>query len=567
MVRADRKGIELICDVHPDVPDTLVADPGRLRQVVLNLVGNALKFTDRGEIVARVRAEPGPGDEVELHVAITDTGIGISPEKQAIIFDAFSQADGSITRKYGGTGLGLTISSNLVRMMGGRLWVESAPGEGSTFHFTMRSSRRHGATVAPGLPPDLAGLSVLVVDDNATNRRIFEKTLEKWGMVPTMVDGGAAALAAVAQAHDDGRPFRLILLDAHMPGMDGFTVAERLAFAYPTNAPTIMMLTSSGEMSDTDRCRRLGVAAYLIKPVRQAALRDAILAALGRSLGAAAGSGARPRQRAREPLHILVAEDNLVNQRVAVGLLQKAGHTTVLADNGLRAVEAHEREHFDLVLMDMQMPEMSGAEAMAVIRSRDRANGHCTPIVAVTAHALAGDHERCLAAGADGYVPKPVEPGALFEEIERTLHVVRAGSGASAVSSLDGSAGSVDPVPVERQGGISRADLLARVGGDADLLQDVVRLFLDEGPRLTHVLAERLRTGDDRAAYRQAHALKGSAANFGPSAVVALAQQIEEHARLGDMNRARSALTELEPAVARLTDDLRNLLEEWPCAS
>jgi CheY-like chemotaxis protein len=520
-----------------------------------------------------------PGQPSVLRVAITDTGIGISPEKQALIFDAFSQADGSITRRYGGTGLGLAISSSLVKMMGGRLWVESTPGGGSTFHFTVQVGVR-GESAAQGLPSDLAGLPVLVVDDNATNRLIFEKMLTKWRMVPTLADSGPAALAAVAAAQERGTPFKLVLLDANMPGMDGFTVAERLKTGHPPmTAPTIMMLTSSGESSDTNRCRLLGIAAYLIKPVRQASLHQAILSVLGMantsSAQASRPAGSQPMVTTRS-LRILVAEDNLVNQRVAVGLLEKAGHSAVVTANGMEAVAAFEQEPFDLVLMDMQMPEMSGSEAIAMIRDLDRISGRHTPIVSITAHALKGDRERCLQAGADGYVAKPINPAALFEEIAAVMERGSTGSLMDArgvrdagrtreasevvMTGIKGRTKGSDP-------GLRKEDLLERMGCDEALLQEVIGLFLEEGPRLLAATRLQLTDGDAIAASRAAHALKGSAGNFGAADVVGLAQRVESAAARGDMTDATDAFRDLEVALGRLVAGLTVLQEELPCAS
>ena len=425
-VRAHQKGLELLCEVPADVPDSLVADPGRVRQVLVNLVGNAIKFTERGEVLVHVASEPCGEGEVMLHVAITDTGIGIPLEKQALIFDPFSQADGSTTRKFGGTGLGLTISAKLVALMGGRIWVESRPAQGSTFHFTVLARVQSSPALKPA-PPELAGRTVLVVDDNATNRRIFERTLAKWQMVPTVVDSGEAALAAVREARTRGAGFDLVLLDVNMPGMDGFSTAEHLKAESASIAPTIMMLTSSDQMGDAARCRAMGMASHLVKPIRQAALRQAVASAL-RPMAAIAAAPSKPTQAplAASGLRVLLAEDNVVNQRVATAILKKAGHQVTLANTGLEALAALDGASFNLVLMDMQMPEMGGAEAIAAIRDAERRHGGHLPIVALTAHALKGDRERCLDAGADGYVAKPFSPQGLFTEMESVMNIVTA---------------------------------------------------------------------------------------------------------------------------------------------
>jgi signal transduction histidine kinase/DNA-binding response OmpR family regulator len=428
-VRAHQKGLELACDIADDVPDEVVVDGVRLRQVLVNLLGNAVKFTERGEVVVHVTAEVGGPDERVLHLAVTDTGIGIPLDKQALIFQPFSQADGSTTRQYGGTGLGLTICSRLVSLMGGTIWVDSAPGAGSTFRFTatVGVGGRAALQAAPG---ELAGRSALIVDDNATNRRIFERTLVRWGMRPTLADGAQAALAVVERRRQHGQSFDVALIDVQMPDMDGFALAERLqTCGYPV--PKILMLTSSDRLGDAARCRALGLATYLVKPVRQAALRQAIVTALGQPAPMSLAAAALPAPGSRlHGLRVLLAEDNIVNQKVAAAILKKLGHSVVVVGDGAQAVSAHAADAFDLVLMDMQMPKMSGAEAIAAIRARERTNGRRVPIVALTAHALKGDREQCLAAGADGYVPKPVSPDSLAREIDA---VVGGGSADSSV--------------------------------------------------------------------------------------------------------------------------------------
>jgi signal transduction histidine kinase/CheY-like chemotaxis protein len=416
-VQAHQKGLELMCDIAGDVPDALVGDAGRLRQVLLNLLGNAIKFTAHGEVLVSIATVFPDQGQAMLHVTVTDSGIGIPADKQSLIFEAFSQADGSTTRRFGGTGLGLTISAKIVAMMGGRIWVDSAPGQGSQFHFTMAAVAQRVPAIRPAAR-DLAGLKVLVVDDNATNRHICEGTLLRWGMEPVLVAGGVPAIAAVREARDGGRPFDLVLLDVQMPEFDGFATAERLRDEGGAVAPTIMMLTSSDVMGDSARSRAIGVAAYLVKPVRQVALRAAIAKAVGAATATPVVAVARPETAKRPARHILLAEDNRVNQRVARAILEKAGHTVVVANNGREAVDAMAATRFDLVLMDMQMPEMDGDEAMAVIRERERPAGGHMPIIAVTAHAMKGDREMCLAAGADGYIAKPLSAVALLDEID-----------------------------------------------------------------------------------------------------------------------------------------------------
>ncbi len=421
-LRAHQKGLELACHVLPDVPDALIGDPGRLRQIIINLVGNAIKFTGEGEVVVRVAVQTQDLEDTLLHFTVADTGIGIPLDKQQVIFEAFSQADGSTTRRYGGTGLGLAISSQLVEIMGGEMSVESLPGRGSVFHFTARFGVQKEGTETAQEKPEINWhhLPVLIVDDNATNRRILKDVLTNWQMNPTAVEGGQQALVALEQAKETGVPFPVVLLDAQMPDMDGFSLAQQIKDDSRLAGATIMMLSSAGQRGDALRCRELGIAAYLTKPVKQSELFSAILALLGASTAKQRGPQLITRhslRENREGYQILLAEDNRVNQRLAGRLLEKAGHSVVIASNGLEAVAAFEKENFDLILMDVQMPEMNGYEATASIREKEKAIGGHIPIIAMTAHAMKGDRERCLAAGMDNYVAKPIKNKELFEAI------------------------------------------------------------------------------------------------------------------------------------------------------
>jgi PAS domain S-box-containing protein len=428
-LRADEKGLELLCEVAAEVPPVVRGDSTRLRQVVINLVGNAIKFTADGEVAVKVQVEARDGHDCILRLTVSDTGIGIPEEKHELIFAPFSQADTSTTRKYGGTGLGLTISTRLVEMMGGRIWVESEVGKGSQFHFTTRVGVADAKEIKVGTiaPPEiLRGVKVLVVDDNRTNRRILEGMLRRWEMKSTPVESGEEALAQLSAAREAQEPFRLILTDMHMPGMDGFALIERIRQKPELATATIMMLTSAGHRGDAARCQELGVAAYLLKPIRQSELREAI----ARVLGASEQDGAIPLvtrfslQDARDPsafLRILLAEDNAVNQRLAVRLLEKRGHHVVVAGNGREALEALGKASFDLVLMDVQMPEMDGMEATAAIREKEKDSGFHQPIIALTAHAMKGDREKCLGSGMDGYLTKPIRPPELDEILEDYL--------------------------------------------------------------------------------------------------------------------------------------------------
>lgn len=442
--RAHQKGLELNCCVASEVPEALIGDPVRLRQIVVNLIGNAIKFTEQGEVVLRVEMErESPVDDWTsnngarvrgFHCSVTDTGIGIPSTKQEVIFQPFAQADGSTTRQYGGTGLGLTICARLVDQMGGRIWVESEPGKGSTFHFTAQFGlqdddgvrEERGTLILEGL----AGLSVLVVDDSATSRAILDEWLTCWKMHPTMAAHAGTVLTMLSCAKDSGRPFDLCILDAGMPEMDGFSLAAEIQQQSEEKVPVILMLNSVDQMGDIARCRDLGVAAYVVKPATPSELLDAMMTALDKG-GLAAKAAAEPEQGQRDEgssesaagqrYRILLAEDNPVNQMLAVRLLEKEGHSVSVVGTGFQALAALERELFDLILMDVQMPEMDGLEATAAVRKQEQVSGRHIPIVALTAHAMKGDRERCLAAGVDEYLSKPLQPKGLFGTIARLM--------------------------------------------------------------------------------------------------------------------------------------------------
>jgi CheY-like chemotaxis protein len=424
-----------------------------LRQVIVNLGGNSIKFTEKGEVVILVEIEEEENTSFLLHFMVSDTGIGIPSDKLKTIFESFSQVDASTTRKYGGTGLGLSISQQLVEMMGGKIWVESpancllsvddcqlkqAPpmpknqpltddhhqsrsGPGSTFHFTLRFKPSSPETMKAMRPDilDLSGMRVLIVDDNAINRLIIREIVSSWGLVPTEKVNGEQGLSELNRAFDSGNAYHLLLLDAQMPGMDGFEVAKRLKDK-PVGADLkIIMLTSMGGRGDGARCKEMGISGYLLKPVKKSVLLDAVMMALGRTsdeetpvITTHSIEGARRR------LRILLSEDNLVNQKLAVKILEKRGHEVIVAATGRQAVEAYEKQWFDVILMDVQMPEMDGFEATGFIRKREAEKGGHIPIVAMTAHAMKGDRERCLEAGMDDYVSKPIKPDQLFAVIE-----------------------------------------------------------------------------------------------------------------------------------------------------
>lgn len=427
-IRADEKGLELLCEVAPEVPEVVRGDSARLHQVVTNLLSNGIKFTSQGEVALKVTIDAAAGEDRIVHFIVSDTGIGIPADKQKMIFDPFAQADSSTTRKYGGTGLGLSISTRLVAMMGGKIWLESEVGRGTNFHFTVRLGTSNKAievgTIAP--PETLRGVKVLLVDDNRTNLRILEGMLKRWEMKSKSVEDGEEAIAQLTAAHKAQQPYALILTDMHMPKMDGFALIERIRQMPELSTATIMMLTSAGHRGDAARCQELGVSAYLLKPIRQSELREAI----ARVLGTHEQNGAIPLitrfslHDARDPtafLRVLVGEDNPVNQLLASRLLQKRGHSVVVAGNGKEVLAELEKNTYDLVLMDVQMPEMDGLEATAAIRKKEIGTGTHQSVIALTAHAMKGDRERCLAAGMDGYLAKPISAQELDELLERQL--------------------------------------------------------------------------------------------------------------------------------------------------
>jgi PAS domain S-box-containing protein len=421
LVKAREIGLELTYRIRPEVPTALVGDPSRLRQILINLLGNAIKFTDEGDVSLEVKIEAEEDSSVLLHFIVSDTGIGIPPEKLESIFESFQQVDGSITRKYDGTGLGLTISKELVEIMGGGIWVESMPGKGSAFHFTahFELSKKEITDFLSLKDQEIEGLRVLIIDDNATNRLVFHEMTYQWGLEPTEVADGEQAFAELERAHNAGRPYDLILLDLQMPELDGFEVAKMIRENPMGSDLEILMLTSVGMKGDAERCKEIGIGVYLVKPVKQAELLDGIMLAMGRPR-----VDRRPvitrhtLQDVRKRLRILLAEDNVVNQKLALKMLEKKGHHVTIAFNGLKALETLEKECYDLILMDVQMPEMDGLETTRRIRDSEGEEEHI-PIIAMTARAMKGDREMCLAAGMDDYIAKPIKTEELFAALER----------------------------------------------------------------------------------------------------------------------------------------------------
>jgi PAS domain S-box-containing protein len=574
-LRATEKGLELAWTVAPEVPESIVGDPGRLRQILLNLVGNAIKFTERGEVVVSVQEDREQRTEnrkdsdsssvlcplfsVLLTFEVRDTGIGIPPDKLQAIFEAFTQVDASTTRKYGGTGLGLTISRQLVQLMEGRIWAESEAGKGSTFRFTARFGLGDAPEVRarPADPEVLRGLSVLVVDDNATNRRILVDMVTNWRMRPRAADCGREALRLLSEAAADGQPYPLVLLDGHMPEMDGFTLAAEIRRIDELEGTTILMLTSAGQPDDVARCRELGIGAYLMKPIKQSDLLNTILLALGHlSKAVRVGADADGEETSPQPrLRILLAEDHPINQTLATRLLEKQGHTVTVAASGREALALLEQRSFDLVLMDVQMPEMDGLEATACIRRQESGTDRHVPILAMTAHAMKGDRERCLAAGMDGYVSKPIQSRELYEAIAGLPTL------APIVTQAPTASCGTEPL-AEPAESLDLASALERVGGDAALLRDLAGMFLISYPEQLGELREAIVRHDAAAVRRVAHTLKGTIGLFGAKAALEAAHRLEEMGRTSELGRSEEACTTLARTLDRLRPSLIALVEE-----
>ena len=551
--RVEGKALELACHFCPDVPDALTGDPGRLRQIMVNLVGNAIKFTSAGEIVLEVSVESQGRDDCCLHFAVRDTGIGIPAAKQQMIFEAFTQADATTTREYGGTGLGLPISAKLVGLMHGRLWVQSEAGVGSTFHFTAQfgrvvNAREKPVPVALG---EMRGLRVLVVDDNATNRRILQEFLEQWNMVPTLAESGAEALEKSRRAAQSGNLFQLVLLDFQMPGMDGLAVAAELQKS--TSVPMVLMTSGLGT-EDLARSRKSGMAACLTKPVKPSELLEAMLDALSRSHhkeGAALASRSGEDSEMR-PLRVLLAEDNIVNQKLATLLLEDKGHAVTVAPNGRKALEAFDQQSFDLVLMDVQMPEMDGFQATHGIREREKSSGRHIPIIAMTAHAMRGDRERCLAAGMDGYITKPFEPDKLWETIRAVIAI------APAESQTEVSLQEAENFAEEE---VVRASTLKAANDNRSFVSQIIGVFLKESETMMESIRKALAKADAYGVEYHAHSLRGALGIFGSSTATNAVRHLETIGRFGDLADAPGALATLEKELARLKSILSRISE------
>ena len=555
-LRADEKGLELLCEVSPEVSEAVVGDPGRIRQILINLIGNALKFTLEGEVGLKVQADSIEEDAATLHFIVSDTGVGIAPDKLNAIFGSFSQADTSTTREYGGTGLGLTISKHLIEMMGGRIWVESEPGVGSRFHFTIRLGNAATREVvaestAPGI---LRGVKVLIVDDNRTNRRILEGLVRRWGMSPTVASDGEKALVELSAARLVNEPYHLILTDMHMPKMDGFGLVEEIKERPDLSTATIMMLTSGGQRGDAARCGELGIAAYLLKPVRQSELREAI----ARVLNAKEQAGAIPmitqysiQKSGGSPtaLHILLAEDNPVNQKLAVRLLEKRGHHVAVASTGRQALLALEKRSYDLVLMDVQMPEMDGLEATMILREKEKISGHHQAVVAMTALVMKGDRERCMAAGMDGYLTKPIRPQELDDVLDSYVAKERIEISVEESSDLP-------------QDSVHKEELLERIDGDRIFLAELLEIFRGDYPGQILSAREAVTKGDAAALQRVGHALKGALGNLAAPIASRIADELESIGKSGDIALVGTRVIELEKELPRVIEALEGMCLE-----
>jgi two-component system, sensor histidine kinase and response regulator len=544
------KGLELIYHTSPDVPEALLGDPGRLRQIIINLVSNAIKFTERGEVVLRVEKIDSEGDEALLCFSVSDTGIGISPEKQKLVFEPFVQADGSTVRQYGGTGLGLSISSRLIEKMHGRIWMESQLGQGSTFHFTARFKLQRGVNpvVAPPVLAPLRDLPVLVVVNNETNRYLLKDLLTQWHMKPSMASGGQQALATLKLARDQGEPYALVLLDADMADVDGLSVVEEIN-RHPGLVQHMILLLPS-DNSGNSCPENPGITACLTKPIRQSDLLNAIMAIFDWAPEQEGQLAEIPLATCPSPsssLRILLAEDNEINQLVAVGILEQQGYTVSVAANGRLALQALEKESFDLILMDVQMPVMTGFEAVAAIREQEQTTGHHIPIIAMTAHAMYGDRQRCLDAGMDSYLTKPIRARELLKSIKNLM------------SDLAETAPGVLGLAAQERL-LNHSALLYCVGGNPELLRSVIEVYIKSCPDLITQIRSAITGGDGDALRVAAHTLRGAASNFLTASAIETVIRLEQMGRESEFLSAEGELMILEEEIARLAPELRALV-------
>ena len=555
-LQADEKGLELLCDVGPEVPDLVEGDPGRLRQIILNLVSNSIKFTHHGEVMLKVEVESEKHDKRVIRFTVSDTGIGIPAEKQKAIFSPFTQADSSTTRKYGGTGLGLSISTHLVSLMGGRIWLESEMGKGTQFYFTVHLKVLDKKPAAGAIVPleTLNGLKIMVVDDNRTNRRILAGMLKRWGAQTTCAGGGEEALLELISAAKAGQPYRLVVTDMNMPEMDGFAMVEEIRRDPELSPLTVMMLTSAGQRGDVERCRRLHVLFYLYKPVRKRELLASLLAALGQYQAPSSVLMQTDRRVRPRGLRVLLAEDNRVNQTVATRMLEKMGHSVVVADNGQAALSLLATGPFDLVLMDVQMPGMDGLTTTRKIRESEQST-HChLPIIAMTAHAMKGDREICIEAGMDEYVSKPISSQLLGEAIDHALPTRQNALTSSATTRQE----SAPPASVSAW---DTSNILERLGDDEKLLHEVIGIFLEEVPQHMAGLQQAIAQGDAKAVEEIAHKLKGELGYLGISEVSQKIRELEVLGQKSDLRRAAGLYAIFEGQLSEVLTSIRRGFE------
>jgi two-component system, sensor histidine kinase and response regulator len=546
--RANQKDLELGCHIQTDLPDRLVGDPIRIRQIIINLVGNAIKFTDKGEVMLNVQSGTRTEDALQLHFSVTDTGIGIPLDKQQKIFGAFEQADSSTTRRYGGTGLGLSISSELVKLMGGTMWLESEESQGSSFHFTIKLQVESNPPQARSEHMrSLEGLPILIVDDNASNRQILEEIIVSWRMKPLVAKNGAEGLVAISSEREREDRIAIALIDVQMPEMDGFSLADRIRQDPRNHDLKIILLTSAGRSEDIARCEQIGISGYLTKPIKQSELFDEIITVLATKLPEAQVAESTE-QIASSPstMRILVAEDNPVNQMLASRILEKLGHKVSLANDGREALEKCQAEDFDLILMDVQMPRMDGLEATKSIRLAEKSTGKHVPIIAMTAHAMKGDKERCIEAGMDEYLSKPIR----IDELRGVLSELgEASSSKSNSLKSDPQFYAIGPVN----------SLLDGVLGDRQLLREMAELWLRDSANQM----EQLRAGFDQSdaliIQRAAHAIKGSVGNFQATAAYEAAREIESYASQRNLAAAKEAFETLKRTVESVRHELKLL--------
>lgn len=547
--RAFEKGIELACEIESACPDNLIGDPIRLRQVLTNLISNSIKFTDKGEVVFAVNAKRKWPREARLRFSIRDTGVGIPEEDQRRILEPFTQVDASWTRRYGGTGLGLAICNELIQLMGGRMSVESEVDVGSCFSFQLSfarptESKKGSADFTP--PEQLRNMRVLVVDDNETNCRIVAETLSNWSMQPDTTSDGQQALGRLERARADGVPYPLVIVDALMPEMDGYTLSEEIARASPDPPPVILMLSSSDRREFRQREEHAGISVYLQKPVSQSDLMDAVMRATNVQVTADDDDGDSPRPRPSASLSILLAEDTPANQKVVTTILKKRGHAVTVAQNGREAVELFGKQSFDVVLMDVQMPIMDGIQATAAIREQEKVSTKSTPIIAMTAHAMPGDRERCLQAGMDAYISKPIDVSELIELVESVSDASPPASHASEAATTNETRCVSEAEVIDFDGAMKR------LAGDMELFRDFIGYFDEDSPTLLMSLREAIANKDAATVQRAAHSLKGLAANFGAMNCVSVAHDIEVLGKSGDADGAGELLLRLEAEVKKL---------------